>query len=91
MAKRKASTSASARSVEPKKSAAPSMAAKAVAANPAPVARAGVRTAAGRSALTREMIAKRAFQIWERKGKPLGLDLENWRQAERELKAELGL
>lgn len=41
--------------------------------------------------LTHEMIAKRAYEIWERKGRPVGQDLENWQQAERELRAELGL
>lgn len=35
--------------------------------------------------VTREMIAKRAFEIWVTKGKPSGRDLENWNQAEREL------
>lgn len=32
-----------------------------------------------------EQIAKRAYEIWVARGKPQGKDLENWRQAEREL------
>ena len=34
---------------------------------------------------THDMIAKRAYEIWVAKGKPVGKDLENWQQAEREL------
>jgi hypothetical protein len=30
----------------------------------------------------------RAYQIWERKGRPQGRDLEHWLEAERELEAE---
>lgn len=30
-------------------------------------------------------VAKRAFEIWVRKGRPVGRDLENWNDAEREL------
>lgn len=35
--------------------------------------------------VSRDAIAKRAFEIWVAKGKPSGKDLENWNQAEREL------
>jgi len=34
---------------------------------------------------THAEIAKRAFEIWVRKGRPVGRDLENWNDAEREL------
>ncbi len=34
---------------------------------------------------SQEQIAKRAYEIWVARGKPQGKDLENWRQAEREL------
>lgn len=37
---------------------------------------------------TTEEIATRAFEIWERKGKPQGLDEINWKEAEAELLAE---
>lgn len=36
---------------------------------------------------THEQIAKRAYEIWVAKGRPVGLDEENWRQAEAELRA----
>jgi len=38
--------------------------------------------------LTYDQIATRAFQVWERKGKPAGQDMANWREAEAELLAE---
>jgi hypothetical protein len=34
---------------------------------------------------THEQVAKRAYEIWVAKGRPQGKDVENWRQAEREL------
>lgn len=34
---------------------------------------------------THDQIAKRAYEIWVAKGRPAGRDLENWKQAEREL------
>jgi hypothetical protein len=39
--------------------------------------------------ITQEMIARRAKEIWEAKGKPIGQCMENWLQAEAELKARL--
>jgi hypothetical protein len=33
-----------------------------------------------------EAISRRAFEIWERTGRPDGRDLENWLQAESELR-----
>ena len=38
---------------------------------------------------TIEMIAKRAYEIWQAQGCPEGRDAENWYQAERELRARL--
>jgi len=38
-----------------------------------------------------DTIAARAFEVWERKGKPEGQDHANWKQAEAELLAEAGL
>ena len=35
-----------------------------------------------------DKIAARAYEIWVRKGKPHGLDLQNWAEAEAELRAE---
>lgn len=32
-----------------------------------------------------DQIAKRAYEIWIARGRPVGSDLENWQQAEREL------
>ncbi len=40
---------------------------------------------------THPEIATRAFQVWERTGKPEGNDYYNWKQAEAELLAERGL
>lgn len=34
---------------------------------------------------THDEIARRAYQIWLAKGKPIGRDHENWSEAEREL------
>ena len=34
-----------------------------------------------------EQISKRAYEIWMRKGRPLGQDTQNWLEAEAELKA----
>jgi hypothetical protein len=39
--------------------------------------------------VTREQIAKRAYEIWIAKGRPIGQDTQNWQQAERELLAKL--
>ena len=36
-------------------------------------------------AVQHELIALRAYEIWERAGCPDGLDKEHWEQAEREL------
>ncbi len=33
-----------------------------------------------------EDVSRRAFEIWERSGRPAGHDLENWLQAESELR-----
>lgn len=35
--------------------------------------------------LPHDAVARRAFEIWERSGRPTGRDLENWLQAESEL------
>jgi hypothetical protein len=41
------------------------------------------------AAPSKAAIAKRAYEIWVAKGRPVGKDLENWQQAERELTAAL--
>jgi hypothetical protein len=43
----------------------------------------GNKTSAG---LTPEQIAARAYQLWEKRGKPQGTELDDWLQAERELR-----
>lgn len=35
-----------------------------------------------------DKIAARAAEIWDRKGRPEGLDVQNWMEAEAELRAE---
>jgi hypothetical protein len=39
---------------------------------------------------THAQIAQRAREIWERHGRPQGQDEKNWREAEGELKREMG-
>lgn len=41
--------------------------------------------------LTHEQIAERARRIWEQRGRPDGEDDRNWREAERQLKREMGI
>ena len=36
-------------------------------------------------AVDRDLIAQRAYEIWEQSGRPDGLDKEHWEQAEREI------
>ena len=38
--------------------------------------------------ITYEHISKRAYEIWEREGKPEGREQEHWFQAEHELREE---
>jgi hypothetical protein len=42
-------------------------------------------------ALTRDSIAERAQAIWLKRGCPRDRDVENWREAEAQLKIELGI
>jgi hypothetical protein len=37
---------------------------------------------------TNQMIAQRAYEIWESRGRPWGTEAENWAQAERELRGQ---
>jgi hypothetical protein len=41
--------------------------------------------------LTRDLIAERAQAIWLKRGCPRTRDEENWREAETQLKTELGV
>ena len=52
---------------------------------------AGQRQTGPTATLTHEQIAKRAQQIWEKKGRPVGQDERNWLEAEVQLKRELGI
>jgi hypothetical protein len=63
--------------------------------------RTATRTQAGRRAdaapgtgaereLSLEEISRRAFEIWERNGRRPGRDLENWLEAEAELRGSAG-
>jgi hypothetical protein len=47
--------------------------------------------AAGTGKITRELIAKRAHEIWVKNGCKHGQDELNWLEAEKQLKAEAGL
>ena len=50
----------------------------------------GLLTASS-SVLTYEQIAQRAEAIWHQKGCQPGQDEQNWREAEAQLKAEMGI
>jgi hypothetical protein len=51
----------------------------------------GGGTATATIPITHAQIADRARQIWEQRGRPQGEDERNWREAERQLKRELGI
>lgn len=51
----------------------------------------GGGTATATEPITHAQIAERARQIWEQHGCPQGEDERNWREAERQLKAEMGI
>ncbi len=42
----------------------------------------------GKTAITQEMIARRAFEIWERNGRPEGQSEQNWHEAEAQLRGK---
>jgi len=48
-------------------------------------------TKAGGKTITREQIAQRAHEIWVKRGCKPGEDERNWLEAEKQLKAELGV
>jgi hypothetical protein len=56
-----------------------------------PRGKTAARSSAPAVALTHEQIAARAYAVWLAKGQPQGQDEQNWRDAEAELKRELGL
>lgn len=39
--------------------------------------------------LNHDQIARRAYDVWVARGYPAGQDVENWQEAERQLKSEL--
>ena len=41
--------------------------------------------------LTHDLIAERARTIWRERGRSVNRDEENWREAEAQLKAEMGI
>ena len=57
----------------------------AVAAAEAPAAAATL----SRREINSDLIAARAYTIWEQQGRPQGNDLQNWLQAESQLKQEI--
>jgi hypothetical protein len=48
-------------------------------------------TATATMSITHGQISERARRIWEQHGCPQGEDEKNWREAERQLKAEMGI
>lgn len=55
----------------------------------APVAPTLAPPARGRREITTDLIAQRAYIIWEQQGRPSGNDLANWLLAESQLKEEI--
>jgi hypothetical protein len=47
-------------------------------------------TSAHSSSIPHEKIALRAYEKWVKRGRPAGTDLQDWIEAEAELKAEMG-
>ena len=47
------------------------------------------KTAAPRGEITSDLIAARAYIIWEQQGRPPGNDVANWLLAENQLKREI--
>ncbi len=41
---------------------------------------------AAKQAVGRDQTAQRAYEIWQKRGQPMGQDREHWFQAERELR-----
>jgi hypothetical protein len=41
--------------------------------------------------ITHEMIAKRAYEKWVKRGRPMGTQMQDWLEAEMELKKECGV
>lgn len=54
----------------------------------APVADAAPQPAPAPVEIPHDKIAARAAEIWDRKGRPHGQDVQNWMEAEAELRAE---
>ena len=47
------------------------------------------RAVAPRREIATDLIAARAYTLWEQQGRPQGKDLQNWLQAESQLKQEV--
>lgn len=64
----------------------------AAATKPRPAAKPAAPAAASKTLIapapSAEQISKRAYEIWLRKGRPLGQDTQNWLEAEAELKVK---
>ena len=41
--------------------------------------------------LSHDQIARLAYEVWLRKGRPTGQDAENWREAEETLRKQVGV
>lgn len=48
-------------------------------------------TATATMTLDYDQVAERAREVWEQRGRPYGQDEQNWREAERQLREELGI
>jgi hypothetical protein len=50
-----------------------------------------VKSAAAKMDISHDQIARRAYEMWLKQGGRHGHDLHHWFEAEKELKAELGI
>lgn len=83
----KSQTTATAAPAAPAAVAAPAGAATVTLKSPSPIAGNGAATAPRSARPTQHEIAKRAYEIWVASGRVEGRDLQNWKQAEKELGA----
>jgi hypothetical protein len=72
-----------------KRTARKATAAAVLASTPAATAHAAPVLTAPRREITTELIAQRAYILWEKQGRPHGHDMANWLLAEKQLRQEI--
>jgi hypothetical protein len=56
-----------------------------------PLRTVNVKSSAGKAEISREAIARRAYELWVKHGCHHGWDQQHWLEAEKQLKTELGV